>query len=53
LVLVTLVVMVSPRCIGSADSWAPVGKGQAAHMEPVKAGQEEEEGTEGVEEGHH
>ena len=54
--LVTLVVMVSPIGIGSVDSWAPIGrigKGQAAHVEPVEAGQEEEEGAEGVEQGHH
>ena len=46
----------SPIGIGSVDSWAPIGrigKGQAAHVEPVEAGQEEEEGAEGVEQGHH
>ena len=45
-------VMVSP----CSESWTPigrVGKGQAAHMESVEAGQEEDEGAEGVQEGHH
>ena len=56
LVLVTLMVMVSPCSIASTDSWTPierVGKGQAAHMEFVEAGQEEDESTKGVQEGHH
>ena len=56
LVLVNLVVMMGPSCIGSVESWAPIGrigKGQAAHTEPVEAGQEEEEGAEGVEQGHY
>jgi len=43
----TVVVMVSP----SRKSWTPVaetGKGQAAHMEFVEAGQEKDEGADGV-----
>ena len=49
-------VMASPCSVASTDSWTPierVGKGQAAHMESVEAGQEEDEGAEGVQEGHH
>ena len=56
LALVTLVVMVSPCCIGSSESRTPVGrvgKGQAAHMEFVEAGQEEDESAKGVQEAHH
>jgi len=47
LALMTVVVMVSP----SRKSWTPVadiGKGQAAHMEFVEAGQEKDEGADGV-----
>ena len=54
--LVTLVVMASPCCIGSSESSTPVGrvgKGQAAHMESVETGQEEDESAKGVKEGHH
>ena len=56
LVLVTLMVMMSPCSIASSESWTPIcrdGKGQAAHMEFVEAGQEEDESAEGVQEGHH
>jgi len=50
LVLVTLVAMVSPCCIGSRESKTPVGKGQAAHMESVA--QEEDQSAKGVQEGY-
>jgi len=54
LVLVTLVVMVSPSCIGSSESpVGRIGKGQVAHVQSVEAGQEEDESAEGVQEGHH
>ena len=49
-------VMMSPCSVASSESWTPigrVGKGQAAHMEFVEAGQEEDESAEGVQEGHH
>ena len=52
LVLVTLVAMVSPCCIGSRESKTPVGKGQAAHMESVDARQEEDQSAKGVQEGY-
>jgi len=52
LVLVTLVAMVSPCCIGSRESKAPVGKGQAAHMESVDTRQEEDQSAKGVQEGY-
>merc|ERR1712110_546955 len=54
LVLVTLVVMVSPSCIGSSESpVGRIGKGQVALVQSVEAGQEEDESAEGVQEGHH
>jgi len=52
----TVVVMVSTRCISSSKTWTPVaeiGKGQAARIESMEEGQEKDEGADGVQEGHH
>ena len=50
--VVVVVLMLVPSSVGEAN--APVcGVGQrlASHVQPVQAGQEEDEGAEGVEEG--
>ena len=51
---VVVVLVLAPSCVGPSEANPPVcgvTQGLAAHMQPVEAGQEEEEGAEGVEEG--
>jgi len=51
---VVVVLGLAPSCVSPSEANPPVSrvtKGLAAHMQPVEAGEEEEEGAEGVEEG--
>ena len=50
----TVVLVLAPGCVGPSEANPPVcgvTQGLAAHMQPVEAGQEEEEGADGMEEG--
>merc|ERR1712004_883338 len=53
-VLVVVVHMLVPSCVGASEPDTPtsgISKGLASNMQLVQAGQEEEEGAHGVEEG--
>ena len=51
---VVVVLVLIPSCVHPSEAHSPVcgiSQGLASHVQPVEAGQEEEEGAEGVEEG--
>ena len=46
----TVVLVLAPSCVvGPSEVNTPIPQGLATHVQPVQAGQEEDEGAEGVE----